>query len=119
MPMKLTHISLCGAAPGPLFCLRRSRKQNKQLFFGGGGNPPNGCHPGEREGTRFPNTLILVGYVGFSASSKNQHTPLQSRGTRQRAFFAVRKQHTKQVPPVEGLQPSAGFTPLQAPLANG
>ena len=26
-------------------------------------------------------------------------SPLQSRGKRQRAFFAVRKQHTKQVPP--------------------
>jgi hypothetical protein len=52
-----------------------------------------------------------VGCVGFSTKSKNQHTPLQSRGTRQRAFFAVRKQHTKQVTPVEPARPKAGEPP--------
>jgi hypothetical protein len=59
----------------------------------------------EREGTGFPRNPMIVGYVVFSTKSKNQHTPLQSRGTLLRAFCAVRKQHTKQVTPVEGLQP--------------
>jgi hypothetical protein len=34
-----------------------------------------------------------------------RHTRLESRGTRLRAFFAVRKQHTMQVKPVEGVNP--------------
>jgi hypothetical protein len=79
----------------------------------------NGCHRWEREGTWFPHTPILVGCVGFSTSSKNQHTPLQSRGTRQRAFFAVRKQHTKQVTPVEDKKPgSAGGSPALGRAAS-
>jgi hypothetical protein len=59
----------------------------------------------EREGTGFPRNPMIVGYVVFSTKSKNQHTPLQSRGTLLRAFCAVRKQHTKQVTPVEGVNP--------------
>jgi hypothetical protein len=47
---------------------------------------------------------ILVGFVGFfDFIEKKQQTPLQSRGTRLRAVFAVRKQHTKQVTPVEAV----------------
>jgi hypothetical protein len=48
---------------------------------------------------------ILVGGIVFSTTSKNQQTPRQSRGTRLHAFFAMRKQHTKQVTPVEGHSP--------------
>jgi hypothetical protein len=39
---------------------------------------------------------------------KKQHTPLQSCGTQLRAFFAVGKQHTIQVKPVEGAMPQQG-----------
>jgi len=48
---------------------------------------------------------MLVGFVLFSTKSKKEQTPRQSCGTRWRAFFAVRKQHTKQVTPVEGCAP--------------
>jgi hypothetical protein len=46
---------------------------------------------------------ILVGSGGFLDLVEKKHqTPLQSCGTRLRAFFAVRKQHIIQVKPVEG-----------------
>jgi hypothetical protein len=54
---------------------------------------------------REPGSLtlpILVGFVGFSTSSKNQQTPRQSCGTQVRVFFAMRKQYTIQVKSVEG-----------------
>jgi hypothetical protein len=54
---------------------------------------------------RAPGSLtlpILVGCIVFSTSSKTQYTPRQSCGTRLRAVFAVRNQHTVQVTPVEG-----------------
>ena len=57
---------------------------------------------------REPGSLtlpILVGFVVFSTKSKKQQTPLQSCGTQLRVFFTVRKQHTKQVKPVEGGNP--------------
>jgi hypothetical protein len=46
-----------------------------------------------------------VGCLRFSTSSKNQQTPRQSCGTRQRAFFAVRKQSLPQVKAVWGCAP--------------
>jgi hypothetical protein len=48
---------------------------------------------------------ILVGFVVFTATPQKPHTPLQSPGTRLRAFFAVRNQHTVQVNPIEGCVP--------------
>jgi hypothetical protein len=47
--------------------------------------------------------------VPISTSSKKHQPPLQSRGTWPRAFFAVRKQHTVQVKPVEGAAPGPLF----------
>jgi hypothetical protein len=41
----------------------------------------------------------------FSTSSKKPYTPREWAGTRQRAVFAVRNQHTVQVKPVEGAAP--------------
>jgi hypothetical protein len=38
-------------------------------------------------------------------SLHNVFSPLQSCGTLLRAFFAMRKQHTKQVTPVESITP--------------
>jgi NAD(P)-dependent dehydrogenase (short-subunit alcohol dehydrogenase family) len=55
----------------------------------------------EREGTLFLHKPMIVGYVVFSTSSKKRHTPLQSPGTRLRVFFALRKQCSSQVTPVE------------------
>jgi hypothetical protein len=64
----------------------------------------NGCHHGECEGNWFPYTPHSGGgWCFFDFVEKNQQTPLQSRGTRLRAVFAVRKQHTKQVTPVEAV----------------
>jgi hypothetical protein len=66
-------------------------------------NPLNGCHQWVREGTRFPHTPHSGGVCCFfRLRRKKQHTPRQSCGTRLRAFFAVRNQHTKQVKPGEG-----------------
>jgi hypothetical protein len=54
---------------------------------------------------REPGSLTLpfgVGCMVFSTKSKKPYTPLEWAGTRQRAVFAVRNQHTVQVKPVEG-----------------
>jgi hypothetical protein len=60
----------------------------------------------EREGTWFPHAPHSGGvWCFFRRSRKKQHTPLQSCGTRLRAVFAVRKQHTIQVKPGEGSPP--------------
>jgi hypothetical protein len=51
----------------------------------------------------------------FSTKSKKTYTPLEWAGTRQRAVFAVRNQHTVQVKPVEGQHPleRGSFVPSQ------
>ena len=61
---------------------------------------PMGFTTRDHAGTPFPRNPMMVGCVGFSTTSKNQHTPLESCGTRLRAVFAVCKQHTRQVKPV-------------------
>ena len=43
--------------------------------------------------------------AGSARELRSLATPRQSCGTRLHAFFAVRKQHTKQVTPVEGQHP--------------
>jgi len=64
-----------------------------------------GHQNGECAGTWFPHTPHSGGVCCFFDFVEKQQTPRQSCGTRLRAFFAVRKQHTKQVTPVETLNP--------------
>jgi hypothetical protein len=52
-----------------------------------------------------------VGFLFFSTSSKKTETPPEWFGTRQHAFFAVRKQHKNHVTPVEGRNPVEGVLP--------
>jgi len=48
--------------------------------------------------------------VGVCGNQVPAHTPRQSCGTWLRAFFPVRKQHTKQVKPGEGLRSQKHYT---------
>jgi hypothetical protein len=77
---------------------------------------------------REPGSRTLPFWWGFVFSPNHpppHQTPLQSRGTRQRAFFAVRKQHTKQVTPIEVSAPlrfirnpaNAACSTLHSPLS--
>jgi hypothetical protein len=63
----------------------------------------NGCHLWEYKGTWFPHTPHSGGFCGFFDEVEKNQNPTAKLwdDTRLRAFSAVRKQHTKQVKPVE------------------
>jgi hypothetical protein len=50
----------------------------------------------------LPQVLMLLERAICLRRAKNANTPPEWAGTLLRAFFAVRKQHKKQVKPVEG-----------------